>query len=594
MTAFTSKGISYPEADDFIKLDSDPAKLASDMRGMAVTTDAAIGNAIASANQNIQRQINRVDAAAQGYADDAYTNAVAEAERMDDEIYGPVDARLAVLEQAAGFPDPPLGYEDEVVSGLIHSAVTETRAALDANYLRWRNSTVKYVDPVNGDDTQGGTSTTPYRTVGRALEEAEAEAQRAETQFRIVLTAGTYTERVRTSDWTAYNLNVQIEGPNVGGHPSVPTAVFSEASTGTSAVAITSFNPQLRLTVQDVKFVGYNGTTASAGIQAAYNELFTVNVHAENCMFGISSQKGNLDVKGGILDNCGRLSTGSGTGAAIRSLMLNRHAVGFQQAGNLGFGPVIRNSRYGLMVQEGSTGHSDYVTYEDNELAVVIRVNARVNLNGSSFIRNGRAVDVEETAHVYVAPNVVFGTGADANTTAVFNRGGAYALTTLPFSFSTNAQRNADGATYAEYDEKTLTGSTTATTMFTRTLGAPWWDDSIISNGFPGKVLKLKVSGRNNGSAGTKTMQIRIGGTLVGGIVLQPSENGSFVFEGEIVFTGKGSQVYNHKINTQLGNSRCTTGRAAIDMSVDRDLTFIATNSSASDEFVIDYFELGQ
>lgn len=497
------------------------------------------------------------------------------------------EAAEAAAMDAAALVDAPA---DSVAAGLVTNPATSTRAALDAAFVQAAENTTYYVNPTTGSDTNDGSSGAPFATVGKAVELAEGVAQRRATAVTINLAAGTYAERVVFSDYTSQALNVTIAGPDVGGHPNVPTAVFTEGGSA-SAVAILSRNRNLRLTVKDVKFVGYRGTTSSSGVTVLTSHLWAVNVHASQCFYALSSQNGAIDVKGGIFDDCGRLPDTTGSGAAIRSLMLNRHSIGTQNAGSLALGPVFTSNRAGVWAQESSTGHVDWCTFEDNERGVLLRVSSRANADGSSFKRNFHAILADSNSHAFVSSNVTMGTGADANSNTVTLLSGAESTSTAYIGSVDVSQSRTEQAVWGTYAAQTLTGTTAETDFLNRTLKAPHWNDYAVAN-YPPKRLRVRLVGTLTGTVGTKTIRLRVG-TAQAGAVFSTSETGVFVLEGWCYFASPTRQVLTITTTRHLSaSSRLANAVAALDMTADQTVRVTGALGDASDTVTVDVVEM--
>ena len=129
MPEYTRKGIRYPVAADLIKSPSVEAKLAADLQTLATTADSAISAEKVST-------LSQAATHAEGVADRAYGQAVAEADRLDGAIYTGVDNRLNQLERAAGFPNDPQQVNDTIIAALIQQVSSLTQIALDDRYAR--------------------------------------------------------------------------------------------------------------------------------------------------------------------------------------------------------------------------------------------------------------------------------------------------------------------------------------------------------------------------------------------------------------------------------------------------------------------------
>jgi len=120
------------------------------------------------------------------------------------------------------------------------------------------------------------------------------------------------------------------------------------------------------------------------------------------------------EIKGGIID-------GNNIGTGIRLMFHNKHNIGNQSAGGVGQGPIIKNCTQGLFAQEGATGHSDFVNYEDNTIAIRCNVNSRVNTNGSDFKRNDLVARVTSGSNIGWSDNEILNIGTSNDNTSIFD-----------------------------------------------------------------------------------------------------------------------------------------------------------------------------
>jgi hypothetical protein len=466
----------------------------------------------------------------------------------------------------------------------------QIKALNEAAFAPRQGATTVYVDPVNGLDTNAGTMLAPFKTVTKAIDAAEWGAQTADTMWTIQLAPGTYTERVTMSKFTPFNLNVTIQGPIVP-HPAVPMVLFTEGI-NTVAAAMKNENPNLVLTVNSVKFLGYNGSSSSAGINNAQGRLFCVNVHAEQCFYGVSSVHGELDVKGGLFNNNGRLPDGSGSGAGIRSLMGNRHSIGTQGKGDLTAGPVFTNNRYGFFAQETSTGHTDWCTYTDNETGVVLRVNARANIDGSSFARNLTDIAADGSGHAYISDAVTFGAGVNKSNETTRFTAGSNTTTGKAVAGQDTAATRSERVLAGVYTQQAVTGTTDTVVVDSYTLSAPWWGDIQRSSGTPVKRVKIRAAGTITGPGGTKQITLKFG-TKTASVTFVASEEGTFLYEGVIVFAAPDRQIITAEARRHLATSpRNTVSVTNQDMTADQLMLLQVTLGSASDTVSFEYVEL--
>jgi len=361
-----------------------------------------------------------------------------------------------------------------------------------------------------------------------------------EGNWRIKLAAGNYTggarigraneSEVNPNSDSYKNNNIEsknfiiIEGPDVGYIPSsnpfpTPTALFDGVSA--AAIGIEAYN--VKLLIKNLKFSNYNGSTSSGGVIGDGCEIRTENVHTSGCYYGLSNFRGLLEIRGGWLYGS---ATKQYTG--IRSMFLNKHEVGSQIAGGIGQGPKITFCNFGLFVQEGGTGHSDYVQYEDCGDAIRVTVNSRVNYSGSDFKRCERAVRVDFNSVIYESgANYNLGT-ADACLELVAIQNGGVDETRDSY---------ANTAVSTDYlnTSTTITGTLVSTPILVKTLARGRFAPSLQSIRKP-QGIRISGFGSLTGTAGAKQIKIRLGGVLAGSVSVTAATVGSFRFDSDVLF----------------------------------------------------------
>lgn len=438
--------------------------------------------------------------------------------------------------------------------------------------VRWIGSEelVIYANAGSGSDANNGLdSSTPKATLQGAIDALEVFGTYLHGQFAIQLAAGTYS-RGRFPDKGIQSENpIIVRGPDVGGHPTVPTAIISEAASGVTADGIL-FRGGTRILAKDLKFIGWDGSTSVGGIQGTdVCELWTDNCHFDTCHWGASVlNRSNLDVKGGIFDSCGSVNGVVGTGGGgTRTLFNCRHAIGTQNAGTLTLGPIFRNCSKACFAQEGSTGHCDYATIEDCSRGLEANVNSRFNYSGTSFKRN--IIDVlVNNSHVF-ASNPQYGTGADeSNLRFAANN---YGATGGLGYFTDHEEGNAIGKRVYDVDFiNTLYNSTAQVTVHESTLAAYMWRNSSFGLTVP-RSITLKIYGFLNGTSDVKRLNVRLGNMLTQ-LSFTSGDVGEFEAEATVFFTDRNEQFmsfrgYRHlspavRVSNDVGSETLTTNTA--------------------------------
>jgi hypothetical protein len=404
------------------------------------------------------------------------------------------------------------------------------------------------------------------------------------------LAAGTYASRASLKAGLLSENPIEVNGPNVGGHPNVPTAIISEG-VGASAVGI-FITDGSKLKVTNVKLTGFNGTSSSAAIKAANgSELTTSNVHTDSCYWGLSGEnRSMLVVPDGVHSNHGVINGGTGTGAAIRTLQLTRHAIGIQNNGNQTTTALFKNCYTAMLAQESSTGHCDWATVQDCTYGLVTRVNSRINCDGTSFKRNGVDLRAEANAHIYVSGNVVFApAGVDESANKIMTGSGGNissvdVITGLEMQYSTT-----DKVIDRALKNQTI-ATTSATNFYTATLKTPLWRNTPTVTS-PMKKLFVRIFGTINGTTNTKTINFKLGGIVLP-ITFTAGETGPFTAEGYIFLTAQTAQTmfFRGNAGSSAKVSR-TTNTLVLTTNVDVALEALVAN--AADSVVIDIVEFG-
>jgi len=448
-----------------------------------------------------------------------------------------------------------------------------------------------YVSPTGNNSNNGLSAGAPFLTVQYAVDRAVEQSIAANKKIAITLAAGTYAGRVIFPSFTERVLNIVIQGPEIA-HPNVPTAIQTEGSNAT-AVAFFCDNPNVILTVRNMKFVGYRNSTASSGITVANGTFLNLeNCHFTDCYWGASSQTSDIDVKGGIFTTCGELGTsGTGNGAGVRSLQKNRHSIGLQNAGNNDAGPFFIDCQTAVFAQELSTGHIDWVRIEDCVFGVYLAVNARANCDGTSFKRNSVDLRLSTGANAYITANTTFGTGADESTVKLLKSSGATIVDDNKV-FTNILQANGStlqGANTAF--PNTTVNATVTTVVYTATLAAYFWRNAPSSLG-ANRKLNVKFYGTLTGATDVKDLTVRFGTSLVG-VTFSAAENGAFEAEASIYFTNTATQFMSMRAFRHLGTSmRVSQVDAANAMTANTNVTVEARVGNAADSVTIKAVDL--
>ncbi|MGG0308467.1 glycosyl hydrolase family 28-related protein [Priestia megaterium] len=449
-----------------------------------------------------------------------------------------------------------------------------------------------YVRASGGSNLNDGLSSTQSfgdnQTAVNILKNYASSGLKGNWEF--VLAAGTHAKRFVIPDGLITTNPIKFTGADVGGHPNVPTTIISEGA-GKSAVGLLASGGTV-IIVQDILFTGFNGSTSSCGISVSEkSSVYTINCHFTDCYFGVSGvHRTATDVKGGIFTNCGFLAAGGGTGAGVRSLQLNNHSIGTQNAGDNTKSPIFRSCNTGILIQELSTGHADWCTFEDCVDAIIARVMARCNMDGSLFKRNQRAVRVDSNAHVYVSSNVQFATGADKNAVLISRTSGGQVTSSNMLGTQDVAYSTGESAFDIIYVNQSF-NAVANTPFYTEVLNAPFFDytpNPVV----PIKKLYYKIFGTISGTTDQKKITVRLGNNYANS-QFTATETGAFVAEGYIYFVSNTEQFINMKSSTHIGSNRSTNAKATNNMASNVTLTLEAYVFNAADSIKIEVVEVG-
>lgn len=209
---------------------------------------------------------------------------------------------------------------------------------------------------VSVDGSSDGLAATSPAAVATALSSLESRGYLKGT-WRIVFAAGTYPGGYVFTGVRSRR-RIVFEGPDVGGHPNVPTAIIDGVSGQANGLYLQSYVLAL---VQNIKFQNFTAGSTSAGLVVDYHSnLWTINVHAEgNIWAGLNVNNGTkIFVTGGVF----RLNR-----KGIRIYDNCMVSVGYQSSSSRV--QLIDNTEFGVEVRDSSSGHVDYADIERNAVA---------------------------------------------------------------------------------------------------------------------------------------------------------------------------------------------------------------------------------
>lgn len=309
-----------------------------------------------------------------------------------------------------------------------------------------------------------------------AITQAVARAPLGAANLVIQLAAGTYAGGVLLDELRLFDM-VTISGPSVGGHPNVPTAIidFDEDTDAEYGVAVQDGSC---VTLENLLFTGAFPAAVRARRRARVD--FT-NVHVDGAVIGWDIQTDCIYfARGGIIENCSTFGVQELFGAS-RSFV----------ADNLSEGTIFRGNVQGFLGKEHGHGHMNYLTWEDNGIAMELNSQSVANVGGAVFKRNGVGIALLNSE---IHSNPTFGTGDDANDRDLVSLGASSEL--HGFGWSGDASAITTGHRALVPIASSLaplsphTGTTTATIV--------WSGSNAIKKGLyttAGKQLRCVISG---------------------------------------------------------------------------------------------------
>lgn len=333
-----------------------------------------------------------------------------------------------------------------------------------------RSGGVFYVEPKTGQTNRlyvattgslsndGLSSTEPMLTPQVAFTALKNYGPVLDGSWQVILAAGTYSLHSQTFETPSVDW-VVVKGPDVSGHPNVPTAILDGSGFAANQhgfiIGVGGSPPGIAVWFQDIKCQDYNaGATNSCGWSQGYGaRCIYVNCHASNCDFaGILADQGDIClVKGGIIDGC------------RDGIVLNatKGTVGYSSPFTQGDNTIIQNcTEFGVYWSRGAQGHIDNCLFDNNPYHVRIESAARCHILGCDFKNATTAAISTNTDGSYyddVSEENEYNDGtADANTKRYAH-----------FAFTGNQQNWTDVAVsemciYAENPGSSLTSATKA------------------------------------------------------------------------------------------------------------------------------------
>jgi hypothetical protein len=238
-----------------------------------------------------------------------------------------------------------------------------------------------YVSPSGNDGRSGLSAGTAFATVQAAFNALQNYGPTLNGTWTIQLAAGTYNAASQLIGLRSLN-NIIIQGPSVGGHPNVPTAIIDGTGVTSSVVGM-YLQFYVKVSIYDVKFQNWTSVAGDAyGLNAdGHCQLFLSNCHFYNCRYaGLSCDNlTQVRMSGGIVDSC--------TFSGVRLYSQVSASIGYQGS-VAGDSTEIKNCGVGINGRISSRLHIDYCDIHNCNTGIVAEYNTRAVVNYTKLQNN--------------------------------------------------------------------------------------------------------------------------------------------------------------------------------------------------------------
>lgn len=273
---------------------------------------------------------------------------------------------------------------------------------------RGNQSNALYV-ATNGSTANDGLSAAQPLTLQAAINALGNYGPVLDGIWTVNLAAGTYTGG-GIFDGISSNNRIVVQGPDVGGHPNVPTAIL-DGTAQTAASGIYATGVGLKLHIKNIKSINWRSSSVSSGfIFSNGAEPYLENCHTNNCLWAGA----NFDsvplmrVKGGIYENS--------TYYGLRCRAQVSFSIGYQ--GNATDNrPIIRGCGAGIQLRDSSSGHVDYCDISGCNTGISLSNQARVNAESNTISSCEFGIYAESNSTVADQTTVFSGNTSDRKLT---------------------------------------------------------------------------------------------------------------------------------------------------------------------------------
>lgn len=422
-----------------------------------------------------------------------------------------------------------------------------------------------YVSPTGSDTNDGLTAGAPFATFQKAFDYLATQGPLLQGTWYVNAAAGTYPISTAQQTLTTRSVNrVIVRGPDVAGHPNVPTAIIDGAGGAAYKHGLSASGVGVRVEFRDLKFVNFtagDGDNSRIGcLGESESDVYFNNIHATGATWtGIYAfNTVRARIAGGIFTGCRAGIVANCTQATVTD-------------------SIIRTStETGIYWSRGSQGHVDYVTFEDNAIGLRVAENSRVDTVGNNFKRNNYGIRAQTGG--------LYGEGGAPN---IFNAGTADAQIFADIEHSALAGNSVELETSQQYirvaydrTTRTHTGTTAITTLAT-----PYTIPAERLTG-TGKQARIHVLGVFTTATAGTIMTVSIGGMDVAFTVPAAASNVAFEIDLTLMEVAGGYRAIG-KLSQGLNATRFATATSGFTSTSAQAVVIKATLANSGDSIAI-------
>jgi hypothetical protein len=389
-------------------------------------------------------------------------------------------------------------------------------------------SNVLYVGTGGVDTNDGLSASQPSLTIQKSFD-VLAKYRPLNGAWAVDIAAGTYSEAVTLPSYLNANDDyLEIRGPSQATVQTVPTVIISYPGSGLIGMDLNLGN---KVKVKDIKFANWQGSAITGLNIDDHGVLWAYNVHTIACRQGIVGNGSRLYVQGGIISGY-PTTDADATLSGLTKWTTQAFPSGGGAAGVVNYSGGVATIGYGgvslatgtiieSMTQAGYEGKSfthcvaGFTTFRSNELAVWVYSNARFDERGNDYKKNQLVHKLQKgflSQDLSSPSNYRFAETYTQPPTSVGDGNSEF----FRFLQQSSEDSTLFGATPLgsldichQRQSTTQTGTIAAT--LTRNLATI--KAGMLTASPAGKYVEVFLCGATTGSAGTKTIELRMGAT---------------------------------------------------------------------------------